>query len=407
MLFIKWFRNCILDKLTVLGLFVLIIGAVGSIYFFKELGNKELENSKASFFLTIAGGGILLLGAGIARRTLQAQVRLNFASRLKEGVELLNSDNPGIQMGAVNLLDALIQDKDIENNEKIMITHSFCAFVRCRTQEKGYKWYFNEAKSAYVHSVMGDYGLKIDAAGTGSEYREYLYRKFKFLYNPAVWLAIRRVSAKEAKKYYQCKRDDGLLNFTGAYLPYLYLPKAQLAHARMEMADLRSAIMEESNFEEANLQRADISRARLKKSDFRKAKLQGIYLQCVKLEGADLQGADLGHAHLQGTDLREADLQGASLQGTKLQGAKLKSACCINVSFTKTILDEHTNMECAVVDSSTVCSLPTDQQNRVITFDGEQYTAPANTNFQNGSTATDIKEVRKYVEDQIKMKVGW
>ena len=68
----------------------------------------------------------------------------------------------------------------------------------------------------------------------------------------------------------------------------------------------------------------------------------------VDLKGVNLQGAGLRGANLKGTNLQGADLSHADLQGADLQGADLRE-----IKTEKTIWDDSTQLDYAIVHTET------------------------------------------------------
>ncbi len=146
------------------------------------------------------------------------------------------------------------------------------------------------------------------------------------------------------------KADFSDSNLDGANLEEARLQRAYLIGVQLQGADLREAQLQGANLEEAQLQGAYLRETQLQGAYLRKAQLQRAYLWITQLQGTDLreaqlQGADLEEAQLQGANLRKAQLQGADLIGAQLQGAnleetQLQGANIENLNLTGAILEK-------------------------------------------------------------------
>ena len=129
--------NWIYKNLSLIGVWVLGVGVLDC--FMKTELNGYLEVA-----LSIIGGGIALIGIGVAARRIeqfnetlrgqQKQIAIQerglFADRLKAGIELLHSGSASQQSDAIEWLHALAKDRKDSKEDRDLILKTLCTFVR-------------------------------------------------------------------------------------------------------------------------------------------------------------------------------------------------------------------------------------------------------------------------------------
>ena len=127
--------NWLYKNLWWIGVLVAVLGVVLS--FSMDKTDIRLKDA-----LSIVGGGIALIGIGVAARrikqfdkTLENQERGLFADRLKAGIELLHSDSASQQSNAIEWLHSLAKDRKDSKEDRDLILKTLCTFVRNTSRE--------------------------------------------------------------------------------------------------------------------------------------------------------------------------------------------------------------------------------------------------------------------------------
>ncbi|MBX9257706.1 pentapeptide repeat-containing protein [Desmonostoc muscorum CCALA 125] len=279
----------------------------------------ELENSNRSTLVQFLGGLFFFSTAYFTWRNLQISEKNlklteeSFRQNLKntqdqqiterflKAIELLESENIHVRIGAIYALERIAKDSD---KDYLQIAEILTAYVRENSRYD--KKTFTTRVPIDIHAVMTVLTRLTKDCGRDKKY-----------YLDLSGSNLSRINCQGAN--FQC------INLSNTYLWWANLEFACLEGANLEGANLYYANLQSANLSYANLKKTKLGNANLANAVLRDADLQKVIVP-LSSDEAEAVHVDLVLANLEGADLRGANLREAFLNNACLQGAKLERA---------------------------------------------------------------------------------
>jgi Pentapeptide repeats (8 copies) len=247
-----------------------------------------------------ARGRLLTLGAGLLAAGALLFTARNFAlsregqvtDRYTKAIEQLGSDKLDVRIGGIYALERIARDSARDHPTVMEV---LTAFIREHSREP---WSLPRPDAHPERSTRPDVQAAITVVGRRDR-----------------------------------KRENRLVDISGASLIRAFLPSAYLRDAYLDGANLHGAALPWADLRGALLRGADLSNAHLDS-----AQLIGAHLSFAQLAGADLRNAVLTDANLIEARLPGAMLDNANLTGADLTRASLDGATLRGTDFTRGIL---------------------------------------------------------------------